>query len=154
MTISNVTAGSSIDATWGNAVADQLNLIGMTWQDWTPVVTQPGTITQSGTVARYIQIGDLVVAMAYIDISGTGTSGNFVRVSLPVAPADNTAAYPIGSGTIFENPTTYIGHWYIDSGSDNVVFNTNTTGSSRWGNAGGEALDSSSFIRMNLAYEA
>ena len=72
------TAGIVTGQKWTAAIANQ---IGAAWETWTPTVTQSGSVTCTVTYAKYAQIQKLVVASAYLTVTGTGTANNPVLVS-------------------------------------------------------------------------
>lgn len=58
--------------------------------DYTPTLTQSGSVTKTVTTARYCEIGKLVMLWIRLDVTGTGTASNMITVSLPVtASASN-----------------------------------------------------------------
>lgn len=71
------------------------------WQAWTPTVTQSGSVTVTNTSSRYTRIGDTVHFHALLAVTGSGTGGNAVVVSLPVTAA--TSGQAIGFGWITDS---------------------------------------------------
>jgi hypothetical protein len=89
-------AGNRPPASWGAQVNENFDVLydeylaklGV-WTSWTPTVTQAGSITKTVTYARYIKLGRLVIAQAYLAITGAGSSATAVTVSLPVTAAQS-----------------------------------------------------------------
>lgn len=78
---------------------------GGAWGTWTPTWTANGTpVTLAGSsVARYIQIGKLVIAQAYLSTTSAIAAGTDWTVSLPVAARANTSITSIGGGAATVN---------------------------------------------------
>lgn len=134
--------------------ASTLNQIGAVWETWTPAVTQSGAVTATTTLARYMRIQKLVIAVAKMTITGTGTANNAVTLSLPIT-ANNTAQM-IGSGFIYdasanlldlvicEGATTTTTKFYRDGVGANAF----------WGIDRNIALANGDVISVTLMYEA
>ena len=77
---------------------------------WTPVVTQSGTVTCTVNRAEYDEHGIFVNVVCALTVTGSGTSGNAITVTLPITAAVSDA-YPIGTGTVYDasGTTRYIG---------------------------------------------
>jgi hypothetical protein len=54
---------------------------------WTPAVTQSGSVTVTNTYSRYQRIGRRVKGWFDLAVTGSGTLGNAVTISLPVTAA-------------------------------------------------------------------
>jgi hypothetical protein len=67
------------------------------WTSWTPTVTQGVSVTVTNTRSRYTRVGRLIVASWELAVTGAGTPGSGVTVSLPVTAA--TANY-VAAGTL------------------------------------------------------
>ena len=80
------------------------------WTDWTPTVTQSGTVTFDTTLARYAVIQNTVIARARLGVTGTGTTSNAIIIGgLPFSAA--TVSGDIGDGRIVDTtgPISYQG---------------------------------------------
>lgn len=91
--------GRTQSDTWVDAVP-----LGV-WQNWTPVITQSGTVTTTINQARYTKIGRLVVAYATLTVTGSGTGANDVVLSGLPFPGAGFVSNPftsVGSGNIFD----------------------------------------------------
>lgn len=84
--------------------AATMNSIGAAWETWTPAVTQSGAVTATVTLGRYTRIQKLVIAVAKLAITGTGTANNAVKVSLPITARDTGQL--VGSGWIYDSSAT------------------------------------------------
>ncbi len=128
-----------------------------TWTGYTPVLTQPGTVTATVTSARYSRSGALVVVSIYLTVTGTGTASNLVSVSLPVT-AVGPAGIVVGSGFIFDASAALIYAGSASLGSTTTVAITlNASTGSPAGVPGSgfiAALASSDQIRIFATYEA
>lgn len=84
------------------------------WQTWTPVISQPGTITHTLTYARYSIIGNTAVVQMRASITGTGTTANNVVVSgwpSAINPSNNANVATCGVFHFYDNSaaTNFIG---------------------------------------------
>lgn len=145
------TAGIVTGQKWTAAIANQ---IGAAWETWTPTVTQSGSVTCTVTYAKYAQIQKLVVASAYLTVTGTGTANNPVLVSLPLT-AQTSIAAAIGSGFIYDSSAAQLYTLVFTSNSSTTTggFYTNASGN-QWGVAPNIALAVSDQIRFQFVYEA
>jgi hypothetical protein len=71
---------------------------GGAWTTWTPTITQGGGVTCTVTRASQARYGRTIVATAFLTVTGAGTAGSLVTLSLPVTAAYGTGV--IGSGAI------------------------------------------------------
>jgi hypothetical protein len=74
---------------------------GGSWTSWTPLITQSGNVSRTATRAVYGRWGRLIVFQAYMSVTGTGSAGFTISVSLPVTAASGLAI-PIGDGFLFD----------------------------------------------------
>lgn len=83
------------------------------WADWTPTVTQSGSVTVTVTYARYFTAGKLVVLQAKLGVTGTGTTNNAIVISgIPTAiqPASSGGLSVVGTIDIQDTGTAqYVG---------------------------------------------
>lgn len=106
-TPATATDGQTVSASFWNAeVRDPLLALTGAWTTWTPTVTQSGTVTYTGTYAKYIRVGGFLVCRALLDVTGTGTASNDILCTLPVDMAYATSSYLIlGAGWIRDDST-------------------------------------------------
>jgi len=132
------------------------------WTNYTPVVTQSNTVSATVNYARYSRIGRTITVQANISVTGDGTSGQPIRVTLPV-PAAYVGALgtTIGIMEAYDASATTVyggGAWlggtteapYVTARhmSNNGVGNTLGTGTANF------ALASGDFISFSVTYEA
>ena len=130
---------------------------GGAFSTWTPTVTQSGAVTATVTHAVYGRWGRLIIANFRLAVTGSGTGGNAVTVSLPVTAA--RANMVVGTGSVFDNSAglSYSGNVFLASASsmDYRQHGTGTATDNRLGMAGfTAALASSDGLDGVLMYEA
>lgn len=85
------------------------------WVDWTPTLTQSGSVAHTVAYARYTTVGRLVMVQARLAITASGTAGNTITVGgIPaaIAPANSgNIADVAGSFSYLDNGNT----WYAGS---------------------------------------
>lgn len=131
--------------------AAQLNSIGE-WTTYTPTITQSGTVTYTGN-AQYCVVNELCFVNFKLTITGSGSSGNDVSVTLPVTQTFGTNN-SLGVGSIFDSgpSATYSGNWYGET-STTIEFSGDWSGGSRWGSNPSIALGANDILRANLIYQ-
>jgi hypothetical protein len=123
------------------------------WQSWTPSVTQPGAVTVTQGGSRYVQSGKTVTANGILTVTGSGTSGNIVNISLPVPAAGVNQI--VGCGWIYDASTATRYAFVAEASSTTTfVMNGDWSSSGSWGNAPAIGLASTDQIRFSLTYEA
>lgn len=105
------------------------------WQTWSPTITQGVNVTHNVARARYIINGKTVQMMMGSTITGTGTSGNAINISLPVT-AFSGAGYMSGRTGTFHYYRSATGFRYTGI----LELNTTTTGVMVSEETGGNAL--------------
>jgi len=129
--------------------------IGAAWTSWTPTVTQSGSVTVTNTASRYNQIQKLVYATSYLTVTGSGTGGNNVIVSIPVTAQSNGNAM-VGFGWIYDASATTIYNCTVTLENTTTAkfwYSPNTTGGA-FGTNPNVALANTDQIRFTLIYEA
>jgi hypothetical protein len=120
---------------------------------WTPAVTQSGSVTVTVTDAKYWRVGRLVHAFAKLAVTGSGTAGNIVTVTVPfTAAAANTF---VGIGSIFDTSasTFYSGTARLQSTTVVAIIPHNAT--SYLGSAAFSAgLAAGDNVDISITYEA
>lgn len=71
-----------------------------TWSDYTPVITQSGTVTATVTWAKYVDVGNIRFIDVSLAITGSGSGSNVVTVSIPSSAASTGAL--VGSGYFYD----------------------------------------------------
>jgi hypothetical protein len=127
---------------------------GSDWASWTPAVTQSGSVTVTVTRARYTQIHKTVVAIGQLAVTGTGTAGNAITVTVPVTAA---AAGPVaGSAWIFDSSATasYSNAVFLNATTTIRFLNDATGAGAGVGATPSFGLASPDEIRFIVTYEA
>lgn len=134
--------------------AATMNSIGAAWETWTPAVTQSGAVTATVTLGRYMRIQKLVIAVAKLAITGTGTANNAVKVSLPITAMDSGQI--VGQGFIYDASTnlTYLVAAESDTTTTTRFYTDGTAGASFWGQTPNVAITNLDQINITLMYEA
>ena len=126
------------------------------WTTYSPTVTQSGTVTNTVAYSRYFRVGRLVVYSFSVAITGTGSAGNAVTVSLPVtaAQAGNLVS---GYGQVFDASAniSYNGLVVLNTTTTLAMVATTNTTAQFLGIAGfTAALASTDGISCMVTYEA
>ena len=124
------------------------------WTSWTAAVVQGGAVTSTASPRNaYQRVGRLIVAQFAVSITGAGTAGQLVTVSLPV----NSAATSIVTGVAWiydaSATTRYVCACEIVSAST-VAFAHDTSGGNLFGQAPAVTLASGDLIRGAVTFEA
>jgi hypothetical protein len=126
-------------------------------QTWTPQIDQGATtnITKTITTARFVQVGNVCYVWCTLALTGAGTAGSAVTVTLPVTPASYNANDSMGSGHIVDASaganSANVSVWY--SGGAAVYFQIDSTAAAgRWGTNPSIALASGDGIRFTAQY--
>ena len=93
------------------------------WADWTPTFSNL-TVGNGTVIARFIQIGKLVVARFQLTLGTTSSIGSFPKVSLPVTADTSFAIFTERLGLAFFNDAgtiSFVGT-VIRSTADDVSF--------------------------------
>jgi len=132
----------------------ELNSTASAWTTYAPTLTQSATVTHTATVARYKQIGKTVHVSLYLAITGAGTAGNAVVVSLPVTAQQGAVLLAVGHGTFFDAaPATYVVTAKTASTTTVQLFH-DTSGNSAFGIAPAVTCASGDVLSLDLTYEA
>lgn len=123
------------------------------WTSWTPVVTQGGTVTVTNNDSKYVKVGRLVIGRLYVTVTGSGSGGTAVTITLPVA---QPAALPVvGAGWIYDaNPGTRYNFTMETPTTTTFAMTGDWSGNTTWGASPNLALAAADQIRCMFAYEA
>ena len=77
---------------------------GGAWTSWTPTVTQSGSVTVTNTRSRYARYGRTIHFSTILTVTGSGSAGVVIEVSLP-ATAASTGEH-VGPATVFDTSAT------------------------------------------------
>lgn len=137
---------------WNDVRGDMLHLTEV--QDWAPTVSQPGTITRTVTYGKYWVAGKRVWAECFLTISGTGTAGSAMKVSLPIN-ASSASGLCIGSATFVDASDSFrfrAGVVIADTASTAAIALDNQT--NYLGALPSLALAASDQLRFSIFYES
>jgi hypothetical protein len=126
-----------------------------TWTAYTPVLDQNGTVAATVSSARYTRINDTVIGQVRLNVTGTGTANQSLKVSLPVT-ANNTIV-SAGIGDIYDSSTgtMYDGFLFVASADpDNVLIVGDWAGNGVWGTSPNLAITNGDVIWLQFNYEA
>lgn len=122
------------------------------WTDWTPSVTQSGSVTVTVTRAKYLQLGKFFIAFADLAVTGSGTTNNAITVSSPVTAAANPGT--MGSFRYFDSGTGNYAGTVQGSSTTAVQFYVGGTQSGAMGISPNFAMASGDVFRLQFQGEA
>lgn len=125
------------------------------WTSWTPTLAQgaTGDITKTVTYAAAIKFGRAVLASFHLDITGAGTAGADITITLPHTAVASAAVK--GGGWYYDASTTTRYTLSVGVGSTAVaVFENDASGGSGFGTAPSFAVASGDILSGFLIYEA
>jgi len=131
-----------------SAIQTQLNNIGK-WQSWTPTITQGSAVSRTIDRAQYVQIGKVVIAVCSLAITGAGTVGQTITLSLPVNAVAGVGG--LGSFRWFDAGNTNYAGTSIISDTTTVIFTINGNGNYLGAD---QTLANSDVFQMSITYEA
>jgi len=107
---------------------------GAGWQNWNPVLSQPGVVAATIGHARYFRFGPLVFFNYRLGVTGAGVAGQVMTVSLPI-PHTGVVFMQCGSGTILDVsvPIRYNGTLGDANIGGNICYVTDATIGNAWG---------------------
>lgn len=154
------TTGDLITAAiWNQDVVDNQNAafpLGVAaWTNWTPTITQSGSVTFTITRAKYQRIvGRFIICQADLAITGAGTTNNAITVGgLPAASAGNGAEI-MGSFRYFDNGTGNYSGTVQGNSTTSVQFYVGGTQSGAMGVSPNFATANGDVFRLMFQYEA
>lgn len=153
-------AGELVTAALLNAhLRDNLNAVVPNgpdgWSSYTPTLTQSGAVTKTVTYAKYMKVGRLVVANVLLAVTGAGTAGVKIQVSLPVTPAFSASNAVMGSFWLVDASasTNYSGAAVVEPGA--LVIGIPNAAAAGLGQASmTAALASGDTVGMSVSYES
>lgn len=121
------------------------------WTGYTPTLTQSSEVTKTVTYAKYAKVEDLVIAVVDLSVTGSGSSGNDITITLPVTAAASGGV--IGSGRILDSGTSnYTGAVEMLSATTVCIIGYNQA--APIGTTPSFALAAGDLVRFMVAYEA
>jgi hypothetical protein len=128
--------------------------------DWTPAITQSVAVSATVARARYTRIGRLVIGDALLNVTGAGTAGAAVQVTLPFNTASGSTNTTMGQGFITDASAGQTFHGGVDlavaSPGAIRLRNTFQNGAINYLGASGftAALASTDVVTFQFMYEA
>ncbi len=123
--------------------------------NWTPTITQSGTVTATISENNYYIDYDnnTVTATMKASITGAGTAGNSVLVSIPLPFGSSTVYHVLGVAQVYDQSTNTMYTGAASPGSGNTVqFLTNSGGGNPWGVVPSIALAANDIISFTIIY--
>ena len=127
-----------------------------TWQSYTPTLVQSAAVAKTVNHARFVRVGQLIVAQIDLAVTASGTTNNEVLVGLPVNIAtDGAANRHLGAMLIYDASTTTRYQGAAEARSTSAVgLSISQASAGVWGTAPNLALASGDIIRLMLSYMA
>lgn len=126
-----------------------------TTTSYTPQVDQGASTNISKTVneARYVQAGRVCFCWGYLTLTGAGTGGSHVTVTLPIAASGHASVAVIGVAMVYDNSTTtrYVCDVELNGGKMTFANDASASGN-LWGASPSIALASSDQLRWQVTY--
>lgn len=144
---------TDLSLTWSGSTWVQVGSLGA-WTTWTPTITQVGSVTHSVVYGRYTKIGRTVYANFTTNVTGSGSAGTGVSISLPVTSAAGSPLR-LGSGHIYDTSTAtrYTGMCELDSTTAFRIVGDWSSGN-QWGGIPSVGLASGDQVSASITYEA
>ncbi len=127
------------------------------WTTYAPTLTQSGSVTHTATYAKYMRVGRTIIGQAYLAVTGSGTGGNAVTISLPVTAGAPTSGIAVGSGVITDSSAGlyYNGTAFLASSTTVAIYHGAGGVASALGvNGFSAALASGDVVSVAFTYEA
>lgn len=90
-----------------------------TWSDYTPTLTQSGTVTATVNFAKYVDVGNIRFIDVSLSVTGSGTGSNVVTVSIPSSAASTGAT--VGSGYFYDTSASGYLTFIVETASSTTV---------------------------------
>lgn len=155
MTVANLATDDPITEAWVDSVTNDLNALTNARTVYVPTIAQGATPNIAKTVnySEFVQAGKFVTWVFTLSLTGAGTAGSIVTVTLPITAAHASGLN--GKGAIFDASAAlrYMGIW--ESASTTLVqLGHDGSGVSAWGAAPNIALAAGDVLRGEITYEA
>lgn len=131
---------------------DVLAPVQAAWTSYTPAVVQSVGVTSTVGYAKYVQVGKTVYGNAWVSATSSGTSGQAITVSLPVAAATSTGVV-VGSGLINAISVAYSCQLYLATSTTCYFINDASGANTVGGNPSVQVVSGWAF-RYQFVYEA
>lgn len=126
---------------------------GGAWTTHTPTVDQSGTVTHTTTYSKYARYGRTIHWTFNLAITGAGTAGQLVTLTMPATAAANCPI--VGMAQIYDLSTvTSYTVLVLGASTTTIFFPASQASANGWGNTPNLALASGDLIRGHVTYEA
>jgi hypothetical protein len=87
-----------------NQWRDDLSYLKGAVSSYTPQIDQGATtnIAKTVTEARYTQVGDVCHVWAYLTLTGAGTAGSNITLTVPITASGHATGTTVGEGMFFD----------------------------------------------------
>jgi hypothetical protein len=125
------------------------------WTDFVPVLSQGVVVTKTVSYARYCRIGRMITACVELVVTGAGTGGSSINITLPVTAVRGTNHYVVGTGWAFDTSASqvYVGASRAFSTTNTDILQTNS-GAATIGSNPNFALAAGDEVAYQITYEA
>lgn len=139
----------------GSAVTSSLDYqlanIG-TWTSYTPTLDQAGAVAKTVAAAQSTQINEFVSCFVRLEVTGTGTTAQPVKVGLPVAATNTNIS--AGQASIYDATTGAVYNGFAFTTTTTEVFIVGDwAGTGVWGTSPSLPLGSGDVIWLQLNYK-
>ena len=125
------------------------------WDTYTPTLTQSGAVTKTVTRAAYTQIGKTVICNVLLIVTGTGSAGSQITVSLPVTASTSNQDLIVGTAEMWDNSAqVYTGLARLVSTTTVNFVRTDQAPTGNFGQDPNMALASPDYLSFMITYEA
>lgn len=129
-----------------------------TFASYTPTISQGAStnITKTMSYSNWMNMGTWVLWQFLVTLTGTGTAGSGVTITLPANCDRSGLRTVLGTGMIWDNSTTinYSGVWVAASASTIQFISDGTTAlGNRWGTFPNIAIATDDLFQGQLVYK-
>lgn len=104
------------------------------WRDWTPTITQSGSVSITINYARYALLGKTAIVQMNVEATAAGTTGNAIVIGgqpTNIQPAQLGGVFSvIGHGLVENGTTRYVGVVYAVSATEWRMWKSGDAGNS------------------------
>lgn len=123
------------------------------WSDFTPVITQGTTPTFTKNYSKFTRMGRTILWNFGLTLTGAGTAGNRVGITIPVTAAAAVVGMDIGIARVYDQAPGTLYDGVVNLTTSTGIF-ISTQWSDVWGVLPNLALASGDIIRGSVQYEA
>lgn len=120
---------------------------------WSPTLTQGSAVSRTVQYGQYAVVGGLVVCMAQLLVSGSGTAGQGILLPMPVAPTSAISGMEVALGVGTHSSSTFrLGLTAVSVGSS-IGFTSVNAATGHHGAVDGFTLASGDVLTVMAAYQ-